>query len=70
MRKICLSGVCVCVCMCGPFLAAVYGPVVVAVVVDGAVAIEHQPVLTGLQALGSWRNKLWFVLDRETLTSN
>ena len=61
---------CMCACGPGPFLAAVYGPVVVAVVVDGAVAIEHQPVLTGLQALGAWRNKLWFVLDRETLTNN
>ena len=61
---------CMCACGPGPFLAAVYGPVVVAVVVHGAVTIEHQPVLTGLQALGAWRNKLWFVLDRETLTNN
>ena len=35
-------------------LPAVHGPVVVAVVVDGAVAVEHQAVLTGLLRQGSW----------------
>ena len=35
-------------------LPAVHGPVVVAVVVDGAVAVEHQAVLTGLFRQGSW----------------
>ena len=35
-------------------LATVNSPVVVAVVVDGAVAVEHQAVLTGLLRQGSW----------------
>ena len=35
-------------------LAAVHRPVVVAVVVDGAVAVKHQAVLTGLFRQCSW----------------
>ena len=35
-------------------LATVNSPVVVAVVVDGAVAVKHQAVLTGLFRQGSW----------------
>ena len=37
-------------------LATVNSPVVVAVVVDGAVAVKHQAVLTGLFRQGSWDN--------------
>ena len=35
-------------------LTTVNSPVVVAVVVDGAVAVKHQAVLTGLFRQGSW----------------
>ena len=42
-------------------LAAVHGPVVVAVVVDGAVAVEHEAVLTDLLVQSAW--------GRETLVS-
>ena len=39
-------------------LATVYSPVVVAVVVDRPMAVKHQPILTGLQGLGPYKQKI------------
>jgi hypothetical protein len=39
-------------------LATVYSPVVIAVVVDRPVAVKHQPILTGLQGLGPYKQKI------------
>jgi hypothetical protein len=39
-------------------LATVYSPVVVAVVVDRPMAVEYQPILTGLQGLGPFKQKI------------
>ena len=38
-------------------LAAVHGPVVVAVVVNVTVAVKHQPVLAHLFCQRAWRNE-------------
>ena len=43
-------------------LATVDSPVVVAVVVDGAVAVKHQAVLTGLFRQSSWDNIIIIII--------
>jgi hypothetical protein len=49
----------------GSCLATVYSPVVVAVVVDRPVAVKHQPILTGLQGLGPYKQKI--ILQQQLL---